>query len=117
MAKCEIRTFRPRSSSGYACMHVKCWVIDEKLVLSGSSNLTHNGLEKNKEHLYRITEPVFVSDVLADFETTWTESQPVGQQEIDLMMATYQENLDKKQENKDRKAEGRDPSPEVNTQD
>ena len=52
-------------------MHVKAMIFDEKTLLEGSANLTHNGLENNKEHLYRQTEPPLVALVLADFEKEW----------------------------------------------
>ena len=52
-------------------MHVKAWILDESLLLTGSVNLTHNGLEKNKGHLFKITSPGTVREVLTDFNDTW----------------------------------------------
>jgi hypothetical protein len=49
-------------------------------------NLTHNGLKNNKKHLYRLTEPAFVAEVLADFEKEWLTAEPVTEKEISLML-------------------------------
>jgi phosphatidylserine/phosphatidylglycerophosphate/cardiolipin synthase-like enzyme len=51
-AGCLFRIRKP-SQGNFSCMHVKCLILDEKVVLTGSVNLTHNGLENNKEHVYR----------------------------------------------------------------
>lgn len=48
--------------------------------------MTHNGYENNKEHMYRITEPTTVADVLADFERDWREAELLTQQLIDTML-------------------------------
>ena len=48
-------------------VHTKNLIFDDKILLEGSATLTHNGLENNKEHLYRQTEPPLVALVLADF--------------------------------------------------
>ena len=69
-AGCQIRLMQPEGGV-HACMHVKAMIFDEKTLLEGSANLTHNGLENNKEHLYRQTEPPLVALVLADFEKEW----------------------------------------------
>jgi len=52
-------------------------IVDERVVLTGSVNMTHNGLENNKEHLYRITVPTAVAAVVEDFDATWAGAEPV----------------------------------------
>ena len=71
-------------------MHVKTLIIDEQLVLTGSVNLTHNGLENNKEHLFCISEPKVVADVLSDFEKEWIQAEPVTEDMIELMLDKYE---------------------------
>ena len=41
---CEMKTLKLKGS-GFACMHVKSLILDERVVLSGSVNMTHNGME------------------------------------------------------------------------
>jgi hypothetical protein len=55
--------------------------------MSGSLNLTHNGLQNNKEHLYRLSEPEFIQEMTADFERDWTLGEDVGEREISIMLA------------------------------
>jgi hypothetical protein len=66
---------------------VKSLIIDGKVAMSGSLNLTHNGLQNNKEHLYRLSEPEFIQEMMADFEKDWILAEPVGDREISIMIA------------------------------
>ena len=77
-AGCEIRTFRPYGNRGFVSMHAKSWILDETIVLSGSVNLTHNGLENNKEHLLKLTSPTVVGKFRADFEELWMQAELVS---------------------------------------
>ena len=72
-------------------MHVKTLVIDGKVLLTGSVNLTHNGFEKNKEHLYRITDPSAIREVLDDFEKDWEgpEVEEVSEELMQEVMKAY----------------------------
>ena len=72
-------------------MHAKSLIVDERVVFTGSVNMTHNGHENNKEHMYRIAEPSAVSDVLADFEKDWKEADIVTQ----VLSNTTLENFEK----------------------
>ena len=99
-AGCEFRVLRPRGSE-YACMHAKSLVFDEKVVLTGSVNMTHNGLENNKEHMYRITEPKVVAAVLADFEEVWQVAEEVTQEGVDMMVARSEENRKARKERRE----------------
>ena len=49
-------------------MHAKSLVFDGNVAFNGSVNLTHNGMENSKEHLFRITCAAAIEDVLEDFE-------------------------------------------------
>jgi phosphatidylserine/phosphatidylglycerophosphate/cardiolipin synthase-like enzyme len=82
----------------YSSMHVKTTIIDELVIYSGSPNMTHNGLEHNKEHLFRMTQANVVASVVTDFEATWMESQPVTQVMIELMKSQAVERARKKAE-------------------
>jgi len=56
---------------GWACMHAKTFIFDDCLVLTGSVNYTHNGLENNVEHFNAITEPTAVRGYIQNFEEFW----------------------------------------------
>ena len=89
-AGCRMKLLRPQGGP-YARMHVKSLIFDERVVLTGSVNLTHNGHENNKEHMFRITEPTTVAAVVADFEKDWNEAEELTQQ----LMNTMLENAEK----------------------
>ena len=86
-----MKVMRGRHPSGFACMHVKSLIFDGKIVLDGSVNMTHNGYENNKEHMYRIIDPRVVSAVLADFEMDWSGAECVTKHDIDSMVARSDE--------------------------
>ena len=39
----DISIFRPRGGSGFACMHVKTFIFDKKVIMTGSCNFSHGG--------------------------------------------------------------------------
>ena len=86
-AGCQLRTLKPKNGSYFSSMHVKSWIVDKQVVLTGSTNTTHNGLDNNKEQMFRIRDPIVVDEVIADFEQTWELGVPVTQQVIDIMLA------------------------------
>ena len=63
----KIRITRP-NSGGWAINHAKTCVFDNKVILTGSVNMTNNGHDNNKEHMFRIEEPKVVAAVIEDFE-------------------------------------------------
>ena len=77
-------------------MHAKCLILDRELVFDGSVNLTHNGMENNKEHLYRITHKPTVSRVFDDFCREWARAEVVGNDKISMMMQKDAETKRKK---------------------
>jgi len=79
-------------------MHVKTMIVDERVVLTGSVNMTHNGLENNKEHLYRITVPTAVAAVVEDFDATWAGAEPVTTEYVDAALAKSAEKAAKAKE-------------------
>jgi phosphatidylserine/phosphatidylglycerophosphate/cardiolipin synthase-like enzyme len=101
-----LRLYQP-PHGGFAGMHVKTTIIDEKVILTGSPNPTHNGLENNKEHYLRMTQESVVRAVTADFDALWEESQPVTGTMVDLMNAKAVESMRKKVENAGQHARNR----------
>ena len=83
-----VKIFKPERS-GFACMHAKTLIFDKKVVLTGSVNLTHNGLEHNKEHLIRVLEPSVVAAMLQDFEQTWKRADTVTLEDLESMMEQH----------------------------
>ena len=66
-------------------MHCKTTIIDGRVIYSGSPNLTHNGLENNKEHYFRMTQANVVRQLMDDFEATWQASEPVDDSMMERM--------------------------------
>ena len=83
-------------------MHVKTLIIDRVTLMTGSVNMTHNGFENNKEHLYRMTEPSVVLAVAEDFESAWESAEIVTQEMIDDMLARHRTREEKKKSNQSR---------------
>ena len=82
----EIRMMSGRTTGGFAMMHAKSWIIDQRVCLLGSVNLTHNGLENNTENLLRVTEPNCIRDASKDFEARWKEADIVDDASIKEML-------------------------------
>jgi hypothetical protein len=95
-AGCLLRIRKP-SGGLYSCVHVKCLIFDGKVTMSGSLNLTHNGIQNNKEHLYRLSEPEFIEEMMADFEKDWTLGEEVGEREVSIMLAKDMARKDERQ--------------------
>jgi len=83
-----VKIFKPEGT-GFACMHAKTLIFDKKVVLTGSVNLTHNGLEHNKEQMIRVLEPSAVAAMLLDFEQTWKRADTVTLEDLESMMEQH----------------------------
>ena len=70
-------------------MHVKTWVLDNAVALSGSVNATTIGMGENKEHMFRITTPSVVKELADDFEDLWGKSQPLSDEHLDSQIAAH----------------------------
>jgi phosphatidylserine/phosphatidylglycerophosphate/cardiolipin synthase-like enzyme len=82
-----LRVVQPKPS-GFSNMHCKSTIIDGGILYTGSANLTHNGLENNKEHFFRMTQASVVRQMAEDFETLWQASKPVDNSMIERMNIT-----------------------------
>ncbi len=87
-AGCQMKVMRP-PGGGFPCMHAKAYIVDGKVVLTGSVNLTHNGLEKNKEHLLEIHDSGTVAAILADFNTEWENAEVITPALMDRMKENH----------------------------
>ncbi len=47
--------------------------------------MTHNGLENNKEHFFRMTQANVVQRLMDDFEAMWQASEPVDDNMMERM--------------------------------
>jgi phosphatidylserine/phosphatidylglycerophosphate/cardiolipin synthase-like enzyme len=101
---------KPEGGGWFASMHVKTWIVDKQVVITGSTNTTHNGLENNKEQMFRIREPSVVDQVIADFEQTWDEGVPVSQQVLEEMLANAEKPKGKSRNSVRSLSQGRDVS-------
>jgi phosphatidylserine/phosphatidylglycerophosphate/cardiolipin synthase-like enzyme len=81
-------------------MHVKSWIFDNQILLDGSCNMTHGGLDNNIEHLLKITTPSAVAAASASFEEYWKEAEEVTQSMIDEMVINDSKKEDKKEDNR-----------------
>ena len=91
----EMKIIRP-TSSGYASQHSKSWLIDGELLLTGSPNTTHGGMDHNMEQLYRITCPSCVQDVSAAIEELWQRGEKVDA----TVMGSMREKWEKREQDK-----------------
>ena len=105
--KGEIRIMSGRTTGGFAMMHAKSWVIDRRVCLLGSVNLTHNGLENNTESLVRISEPGCVQKAGKDFEDRWKEAEVVDDALIQKMVETDAARKEKKDDKRREREEDR----------
>ena len=86
------------NSGGWAINHAKTCVFDNKVILTGSVNMTNNGHENNKEHLLLMEEPGLVNSVMTDFWKEWGRAEVVTQVEIDKMKEIERAAAEKKRE-------------------
>ena len=105
--KGEIRIMSGRTTGGFAMMHAKTWVIDKRVCLLGSVNLTHNGLENNTENLVRISEPGCILKASKDFEDRWKEAEVVDDALIRKMIEADAARKEKKDDKKREREEDR----------
>ena len=94
-AGCRIRTHKPKRGR-YPLMHIKTIITDSSEVLTGSCNMTSNGIENNEEHLLTVGDPGAVSRAVKQFERLWNEADEVGSIEIQKMMTAYSEYQERK---------------------
>ena len=82
-------------------MHVKTFIFDEKVLLTGSVNMTHNGFENDKEHLFRMIESSVVADVLEDFEKEWAGAEIVTPGHIEELIHNWDNRTERKKEQRE----------------
>eukprot|EP00973_Karenia_brevis_P051039 7088221-Karenia_brevis.AAC.1 len=70
-------------------MHCKTSIYDKAVALTGSANITHNAMECNKEHLYRLSDEKVLVKLCADFEYDWEKSEIVTPEMVDTMMTKH----------------------------
>ena len=58
-------------------LHAKTYIIDRKLAVTGSANLTESGLYKNLEHIEIKMEPKTVESNVKMFEKMWKSAKPI----------------------------------------
>lgn len=54
-------------------LHHKFMIVDDKILVFGSANLTESGLHKNVEVLFKTQEKDFVKDFIEEFERLWED--------------------------------------------
>ena len=84
----EIRTYKP-AKAGFPSMHMKTWILDSEVLLTGSVNLTYNGLENNSENLVAIRTAPAVADAMLQFEEIWERAEQIGMYQIGRMTKTW----------------------------
>ena len=56
-------------------MHTKTIIVDNAILVTGSSNLTHNGIQHSVEEIFVITDPAVVRQRRATFERHWVDER------------------------------------------
>ena len=92
----QMRYLHP-GGSGFASQHSKSWLVDGRVYLTGSVNLTHGGLEHNIEDLLIVTEKNAIAGAAASFETQWARATPVSDDDITTMTETWEARNNAKQ--------------------
>ena len=64
---------------GYKSMHKKMIIVDDKIVLLGSSNLTVAGTTGSDEMNVRVDSPAFAQQAAADFARLRTQAIPASE--------------------------------------
>jgi hypothetical protein len=106
----QFRLVKPKGS-GFACMHAKSWIFDDKVLVTGSCNLTHGGLENNVEHMYKIATIGVIQQLKQSFLSLWETATEVTQAEIDIMISK-QEKRELRKRSASLPRARRSPSPE-----
>ena len=113
LAGCEVRQYKPEGSV-CTSLHAKSWVLDNAVVLTGSVNLTSNGLGRNKEHMLRITTPSVVRSFAEDFENLWLMAEPITEEYFETQIVAWRKlpeiQAKKKKDKKDEKVRARSAS-------
>ena len=109
MAGCELRQYKPQGAR-FASLHAKSWVLDNAVVLTGSVNLTSNGMNRNKEHMLRISIPSVVRSYADDFKDLWSKAEPISEEYCETQIVAWRKlpeiNATKKEEKKKEKVRG-----------
>jgi phosphatidylserine/phosphatidylglycerophosphate/cardiolipin synthase-like enzyme len=92
----HLRIMTPAKGGAFSVMHAKSIVIDGRVLLTGSVNMTNNGHTNNKEHLFRSEEPALIHRVMEDFAKEWGDAEKVTGHHIEMMEATHHELQEKK---------------------
>ncbi|PLJ77109.1 phospholipase D-like domain-containing protein [Infirmifilum sp. SLHALR2] len=58
-------------------LHAKIYIIDKKIAVTGSANLTESGLFRNLEHIEVKMEPKTVEENVKMFENLWANANPI----------------------------------------
>jgi len=65
-----------RQDGNPGTFHHKVFVIDEKIVVTGSLNFSNNADESNDENVLIITNADIAAQYLSEFEARWAEAEP-----------------------------------------
>ena len=77
-----MKTLRP-GNTGFAMMHTKTIIVDDAILVTGSLNLTHNGIQNSVEEIVVIVDPAVVRQRKATIERHWIDERT---QEVDMDM-------------------------------
>ena len=102
----QMRVIKP-TGSGFASMHAKSWIVDGRVLVTGSCNLSHGGLEHNIEQVVRITDPTVVNAALEEYENVWQNAQEVTRTDINHMVAVRTRRNEETEKKKEQGAQER----------
>jgi len=63
-------------------LHAKMYIVDSKIVITGSVNLTEKGLHQNYEHVDIKLEPKQVAEAIKEFDKLWITGRDLQQSSI-----------------------------------
>ena len=93
----QMRTLKLTKGS-FACQHSKMVMYDRDTVTIGSMNWTHNGCEKNKEHVMRIVSAPLNLQCARGFEAVWENCEVVSEGRLEESCRLKEEKAAKRAE-------------------
>ena len=74
MRGCQVKAYFP-GGNGFASLHMKSWLLDGVVLLTGSMNMTNQSLDYNVEELIVITDADVCRQHMEHMEAMWDDEE------------------------------------------
>jgi HKD family nuclease len=96
----DLRTHLPPKGKGWASCHLKCVTADRRVMLTGSVNMTTNGIQNNVEQVVRLTDAMNLERQCEFFARLWEEAKPVTPEDMDRVLGRKADSKEKEEAKK-----------------